>query len=80
MISLEEFRDGYINEEINAEAVLSSRYPIEVFIDSAVDILQNDYSLINDMEHCYYEFTNGNRAYKSMRIDGAYLDFSTNTL
>lgn len=80
MISLEEFRESYINEEINAEAVLSSRYPIEVFIDSAVDILQNDYSLINGMEHCYFEFLNGNRAFKSMRVDGAYLDFSTNTL
>ncbi len=80
MISLEEFRYGYINEDINADALNSSRYPIEVFMDSAVDILQNDYSLIDGMEHCYYEFSNGNRAYKSMRVDGAYLDFSSSTL
>ena len=32
------------------------------------------------MEQCYFEFTKGNRAYKSMRIDAAYLDFATNTI
>lgn len=45
MISVDEFRESYINEDINAQAVNTSRYPIEVFIESAVDILQNDYSL-----------------------------------
>ena len=44
MISVEEFRESYINEDINAEAINTSRYPIEVFIDSAVDILQNEYN------------------------------------
>lgn len=77
MISLEEFRDGYINEDINAEAVNTSRYPIEVFIDSAVDILQNDYNLIDGMEQCFYEFSRGS---KSMRIDAAYLDKPTSSL
>lgn len=44
-----EFRESYINEDINAEAVNTSRYPVEVFIDNAADILKNDYSLITDM-------------------------------
>lgn len=77
MISVDEFRDSYINEDINAQAVNTSRYPIEVFIESAVDILQNDYSLIGGMEQCYYEYSRGS---KSMRIDAAYLDLPANTL
>lgn len=80
MITLEEFRERYINEDINAEAVNTSRYPVEVFIDSATDILQNDYSLITDIEHCYYEYSKGNRAYRNMRVDAAYLDIPSNTL
>jgi len=77
MISVDEFRESYINEDINAQAVNTSRYPIEVFIESAVDILQNDYSLIGGMEQCYYEYCRGS---KSMRIDAAYLDLPANTL
>lgn len=77
MISVDEFRESYINEDINAQAVNTSRYPIEVFIESAVDILQNDYSLIGGMEQCYYEYSRGS---KSMRIDAAYLDLPANTL
>ena len=77
MISVEEFRETYINEDINAEAINTSRYPIEVFIDSAVDILQNDYNLISGMEQCYYEYSRGS---KSMRIDAAYLDLPSGTI
>ena len=62
MVSIKEFRESFINEEINASAVVDSRYPIEVFIDVASDILENDYSLISWMEQCYFEFTKGNRA------------------
>lgn len=80
MISIDEFRESYINEDINAAAVNTSRYPIEVFIDSAADILQNDYSLIGGMDICYYEFTKGTKAFKNMRLDAAYLDLPSNTL
>lgn len=78
-MELEEFREGYIND-INAEAINTDRYPIEVFIDQAVDILQNDYSLINDISHCYFEFREGTKAFKNMRIDAAHLDLPANTL
>lgn len=80
MFTLEEFRESYINEEINVSAVTDSRYPVEVFIDSSLDILEHDYSLVSGMQQCYFEFSKGNRAYKSMRIDAADLDLSTNTL
>ena len=80
MLTIEEFRESYINEEINASAVNESRYPIEVFIDNTLDILENDYALVSGMQQCYFEFSRGNRAYKSMRIDAADLDLSTNVL
>lgn len=64
MMNIEEFRESYINDDINAEAINTQRYPIEVFIDSAADILKNDYSLITDISQCFYEFTKGNRAIK----------------
>ena len=75
-----EFRESYINEDIIAEAVNTSRYPIEVFIDNAADILKNDFSLITDMSQCFFSFTKGNRAYRSMHIDAAYLDLASNAL
>ena len=79
-MDLNEFRNSFINEDVNAEAVNTSRYPVEVFIDQAIDILKNDYSLINDMSLCYYEFKNGTRAFKNMHVDAASLDLEANTL
>lgn len=79
-MDLNEFRESYINEDIKAEAVNSVRYPVDVFIESAADILENDYSLLTEISPCFYEFTKGNKAYKNMRIDAAYLDLTTNTL
>ena len=32
------------------------------------------------MDHCYYEFNKGTKAYRSMRVDAAYLDLPSNTL
>ena len=78
-MTLEEFRESYIND-INAEAVNTSHYPIEVFIDNAIDILKNDYSLITDMSQCFYEFTKGTKAYRNMRVDAAYLDLPSSTI
>ncbi|MBO4384263.1 MAG: AIPR family protein [Clostridia bacterium] len=75
-----EFRESYINEDINAEAVNTMRYPVEVFIDNAADILKNDYSLITDMSQCFFSFSKGTRAYKNMHIDAAYLDLASNAL
>lgn len=70
----------YINEDIKAAAINSVRYPVDVFIESAADILDKDYSLLTEISPCYYDFTKGTRAYKNMHIDAAYLDLSTNTL
>lgn len=78
-MTLDDFRESHIND-INAEAINTSNYPIEVFIDNAIDILKNDYSLITDMSHCFYEWTKGTKAYRNMRVDAAYLDLPSSTL
>lgn len=80
MISLEEFRERFINEDINASAAASERHEVEIFIEESIDILTNDYSLITEMAPCYHNFSNGNRAYKSMHIDAASLDIPSNVL
>lgn len=79
-MDLLEFRESYIVEDINAEAVNSLRYPIDVFIENAADILKNDYALLSEINPCYYEFNKGTKAFKNMRIDAAYLDLPSNTL
>lgn len=77
MMTLEEFREELINN-INAEAIEENQYPVEKFIEYMKDILINDYSLISDLETCFYEFNNGTK--QNMHIDAAYLELSTNTL
>ena len=42
------------------------------------DILINDYSLISDLENCYFEFNNGSK--QNMHIDAAYLELAANVL
>ncbi len=79
-MDLLEFRENYINEDVKAEAINTGRYPIDVFVENAGDILVNDYMLLSEITPCYYEFTKGTRAFKNMRIDGAYLDLASNTL
>ena len=80
MISLEEFRERFINEDINASAAALERHEVEIFIEESIDILTNDYSLVTEMAPCYHDFSNGNRAYKSMHIDAASLDIPSNVL
>ena len=77
MMTLEEFREEFINN-INAEALEENQYPVETFIEYMKDILINDYSLISDLENCYFEFNNGTK--QNMHIDAASLELATNVL
>lgn len=77
MMTLEEFREEFINN-INAEALEENQYPVEAFIEYMKDILINDYSLISDLENCYFEFNNGSK--QNMHIDAAYLELAANVL
>lgn len=77
-MDLIEFRQEFINEDVFAEAVNTNRYPEVVFIDHCVDILQNDYSLISDMNHSFFTFKEGTSA--GMHLDASYLDLASGSL
>lgn len=77
-MELMEFRQEFINEDVFAEAVNTNRYPEVVFIDHCVDILQNDFSLISEMNHSFFTFKEGTKA--GMHLDASYLDLAAGTL
>ena len=77
-MDLIEFRQEFINEDVFAEAVNTNRYPEVVFIDHCVDILQNDYSLISEMNHSFFTFKEGTSV--GMHLDASYLDLAAGSL
>lgn len=79
-MELEEFRQEFINEDIRIPAVTTHRYPEEVFIDYCTDVFQDVFSFANEMVHSYFCFKDGNRAYKSMRLDASCFDRTTSTI
>ena len=78
-MELLEYRDYYINE-IKAAAIDQRAHNTEVFIEDIKDLLINDYGVVSDLDDCFYQWMNGNKAFKSMKIDAAYLELSTNTV
>lgn len=78
-MDLLEYREYYLNE-IKTSAINEYQYPIVAFIEDIKDVLINYWEVVSDMEECYYQWLNGNKAYKSMKIDAAYLDLTTNTI
>lgn len=76
MKSLDEFRREYL-EDI---AYNEDEHPVEVFIDDAIDILVNDYKLIEDMQQCFFRNDSGNKKYKKFAIDAGYLEYNSNTI
>lgn len=79
-MDLAEFRQSFIND-ISAESLNTSEHPENVFINQAVDILKNDYKLLNEeLEACYLSVLTGTRTFKSMHIDAASIDEIANTL
>lgn len=78
-MDLMEFREYYINE-IKATALNDNQHNVEAFIDDIRDIMVNDYNVVSDLTDCYYSMMTGNKAYKSMKIDAAYLELASNTL
>lgn len=78
-MDLLEYREYYINE-IKAAALNETKHPVMAFIDDVKDKLVNDFGMVSDLDDCYFHFPNGNKAFKSMKIDAAYLELSTNTV
>ena len=79
MISLEEFREDYINE-INLTAIENSEHQPDAFIDEMSETLIEDFSIINGLDRCFYSFNKGTKAFKNMQIDGGFLDLPANVI
>ena len=78
-MNFDEYREFYINT-IKNTGLSENIHPIDAFINDVSDMMINDYNLINDIELCNYEWKNGNKAFKSMKIDAYSVDVVTNTL
>lgn len=77
--SLEDFREDFINE-IKAESITESEYPVEVFVDECKDILVNDFGLLSDLNHTYIDWKTNSNKFRNMRLDASYLEKSINTI
>lgn len=76
-MNFDEYREYYLNS-INNTAVSENLHPIDAFINDVCDMLINDYNLINDYCLCNYEWKNGTRAFKNMKIDAFSVDLVSN--
>lgn len=69
----EEYREYYINS-INNTALSENIHKIDAFINDISDMLINDFNLINEVTLCNFEWRNGTRAFKNMKIDAYSVD------
>ena len=65
-MELMEYRDYYINE-IKAAALNSNVHPIVAFNEDIIDMMINDYGVVSELHDCYFQWLNGNKAFKSMK-------------
>lgn len=78
-MDFEEYRDFFI-KEINNDALTGNIHPVDAFINEIGDMMINDFNLVNDLILCNYEYKNGNKAFKSMKIDAYSVDVVTNSV
>lgn len=79
-MSLSEFREFFIKQEILPDAASSSRHPEEVFLEEALEVFRDPYGMSADITPLYDATSIGNRRFKKMRVDGASLDLESNSL
>lgn len=78
-MTFEEYREFYINS-IKNTALSENLHPIDAFINDISDMMINDFNLINDLSLCNFEWKNGKKPFKSMKIDAYSVDTISNTI
>lgn len=78
-MNFEDYREFYINN-INNNAITSLMNPTDVFIEDVEDMLVNDFNMLNEINLCYFEWKNGTKMFKSMKIDAYSVDVVSNTV
>ena len=80
MLKLAEYRQQLIND-IESDSLTYSEYPEKSFLFFLEDILVNDYSILSQLDECYFDLPydkTTNR--KGIHIDGGYFEEAANTL
>ena len=77
-MTFEEYREYYINTITNT-ALSENIHQIDAFINDVGDMMINDYDMLNDIILCNFEWKNGNKTFKSMKIDAYSVDVVSNT-
>lgn len=78
-MNFEEYREFYLNN-IKNTALSENIHPIDAFINDVSDMMMNDFDLLNDLSLCPFEWRNGNKTFKSMKIDAYSVDSISNTV
>lgn len=78
-MTFEEYREWYLTQNNNT-ALSEEIHPIDAFINDIADMMINDYNLVNDINICNFEWKNGNKQYKSMKIDAYSVDIISNSI
>lgn len=78
-MTFEEYREFYLSNIINT-SLSENIHQIDAFINDVSDMLINDFNLVNDISLCNYEWKNGNKSFKSMKIDAYSVDIVSNTV
>lgn len=78
-MTFEEYREFYLNN-ISNTALSENIHQIDAFINDVADMLINDFNIINDISLCNFEWRNGNKSFKSMKIDAYSVDVVSNTV
>ena len=78
-MTFEEYREFYINN-IKNDALSENIHPVDAFINDVSDMLINDFNLLNSINLCDFEWKNGNKSYKSMKIDAYSVDIVANAV
>lgn len=76
-MNFEEYREFYLNNLKNT-ALTENIHQIDAFINDVVDMMVNDFNVVNEMLLCNYEWKNGNRSFKNMKIDAYSVDAISN--
>ncbi|MFI3211362.1 MAG: hypothetical protein R3Y64_09995, partial [Peptostreptococcaceae bacterium] len=75
----EEFRIDFI-EEIVYESLELSKHTDEVFVETISEMIVNLYGYTSQLNEVFIPSYNGNKKFKSMKLDAAYLDVPANCL
>lgn len=78
-MNFEEYREFYLKNIINT-SLSENIHQIDAFINDVSDMLVNDFNLVNEMSLCNCEWKNGNKSFKSMKIDAYSVDIISNTI